>query len=61
LTFAEVRVVDDDWHACCVSEGSSGDGIEVVVSGDRRIRVGPGFDETTFLRIVALLEGQSPC
>jgi hypothetical protein len=31
--------------------------IEVVLAGERRIRVAPGFDEETLRRVVAALEG----
>ncbi len=35
-------------------------GIEVVLRGERRVRVGAGFDEATLLRLVAVLESV-PC
>ena len=34
--------------------------VEVVLSGERRVRVGVGFDEATFMRVVSLLESL-PC
>ena len=54
--FAELRV-----SAPSVSSVSSeASGVEVVVSGERRIRVKPGFDEDTLRRAVAILESL-PC
>ncbi len=41
-----------------VAPGSSS--IEIVVRGDRRVRVGVGFDGSTVARVVELLEGL-PC
>jgi hypothetical protein len=36
--------------------------IEVVLGGGRRVAVGPGFDEQTLRRVVAVLERESrPC
>ena len=51
--FAEVHVADarGGYGACA---------IEVVVSGERRIRVGPGFDEGALGRVVTVLEAL-PC
>jgi hypothetical protein len=40
-----------------VGEGR-GEGIEVVLSGDRSLRVHRGFDEETLRRLVACLEGE---
>jgi hypothetical protein len=61
VEFAEVRVVDDASQGTEVAAGPGNNGIEVVVSGGRRIRVGRGFDEATFLRVVALLEEGRSC
>jgi len=61
VAFAEVHVVGDDSRVAGVTNGPNIGGIEVVVSGGRRIRVGPDFDEATFLRVVALLEGRLTC
>jgi hypothetical protein len=61
VTFAEVQVVAEDWRTTEVAERPNAGGIEVVVSGGRRIRVGRGFDEATFLRVVALLEERPSC
>lgn len=51
--FAEVHVADarGGFGACA---------IEVVVSGERRIRVAPGFDEAALRRVVTVLEAL-PC
>ncbi len=51
--FAEVAV----GPASPVVEASA---IELVLAGERRIRVGAGFDEETLRRLVAALEG-TPC
>ena len=61
VEFAEVHVVDDGSPAVAMAEGPSPGGIEVLVSGGRRIRVGRGFDEATFVRVVALLEEGRSC
>ena len=37
-----------------------GPALEVVLSGERRIRVGVGFDEGTLRRLVTALE-EAPC
>ena len=50
--FAELRV-------SAPSVSSEASGVEVVVSGERRIRVKPGFDEDTLRRAVAILESLS--
>jgi hypothetical protein len=47
--FAEVRVV----AAPVVADG----GVEVVVRGERRIRLSQGFDDETLGRAVRVLEG----
>lgn len=55
--FAEVRLgapTVSAWTAC-----GPGD-LEVVVRGERRVRVGPGFDEATLRRVVTALESL-PC
>jgi hypothetical protein len=36
-------------------------GVEIFLSGGRRLRVLPNFDEPTLLRVVALLDGARPC
>jgi hypothetical protein len=61
VKFAEVHVVDDGSHAVDIADGPRVAGIEIVLRGGRRIRVGRGFDEATFVRVVALLEGGRSC
>jgi len=51
--FAEVLVVSPE----CLSGASV---VEVVLRGERRLRVGPGFDEGALRRLVAVLESL-PC
>jgi hypothetical protein len=34
--------------------------LELVLSGDRRLRIGPGFDGPTLQRLLAFLEGGRP-
>lgn len=53
-TFAEVRVASLD---AAVNAAS---GIGVVLQGERRLQVDPGFDEDTLRRVVAVLESL-PC
>ena len=48
--FAEVHVAESPMTGLGVS------GVELVLCGERRIRVAPGFDEATVRRVVALLE-----
>ncbi len=61
VAFAEVEVVGADGDRRTSSQGSDGPPIEVCLSHGRTIRVHRGFDEPTFVRVVALLEGGSPC
>ncbi len=61
VTFAELHVVGADGGAADPPAGRNDGAVEVVVSGGRRIRVGPGFDAATFVRIMGLLEGRLPC
>ena len=48
--FAEVHVAESPMR------GLGASGIELVLCGERRVRVAPGFDEGTVRRVVALLE-----
>ena len=48
--FAEVHVAESPMQGLGVS------GVELVLCGERRVRVAPGFDEGTVRRVVALLE-----
>ena len=70
--FAEIRVVEGSKEgAFCgkgdqAMEGSKPEPtgatyVEVFLSGGRRLRIFPDFDERTFLRVVALLEGARSC
>ncbi len=47
--FAELRVAQEN-------EARYSDAIEVMLHNGRLLRVGPGFDETTFARLISLLE-----
>ena len=48
--FAEVHVGES------LMPGLDASGVELVLCGERRVRVAPGFDEGTVRRVVALLE-----
>ena len=61
IEFAEIHVVDVDSHAVDTADGPRPGEIDVLLSGGRGIRVGRGFDEATFLRVVALLEEGRSC
>lgn len=51
--FAEVHVAE----SLMPGVGASGaSGVELVLCGERRVRLAPGFDEGTLRRVVALLE-----
>jgi hypothetical protein len=51
--FVPVRVVPDGLAACAGT-------LEVVLAGDRIVRVTPGFDAGTLRQLLAVLEGR-PC
>jgi transposase len=51
--FVPVQVVDSE------AAVSPGFGIEVVLSGERSVRIGPGFDADTLRRVLAVLEEES--
>jgi len=51
--FAEVLVVEQE-------APGAGSAIEVMLRGERRLRVAPGFEEETLQRLVTLLESL-PC
>ena len=53
--FVPVRVKPTEAGA-----SGDGDGIEIVVRGGRRVRVGRGFDAEALAQVVAVLEGV-PC
>ena len=70
--FAEVRVIAGSSEgAYCEDQDQSiaepkpdptgATGVEVFLSGGHRLRVFRNFDEPTFLRVVALLEGGRAC
>lgn len=53
-TFVPVRVVPDSTSAAAAS-------IEIVLAGDRTLRVAPGFDAATLRRLLHLLEEDTSC
>jgi len=61
VVFAEVEVVGADGDRQTASAGSDCAAVEVCLSGGRTVRVHRGFDEPTFVRVVALLEGGVGC
>ena len=54
--FVPVHVIADERPA----RERAGDGLELVLASGRRVRVGPGFDEPTLRRLLALLEEGQP-
>jgi hypothetical protein len=56
--FARVMVAPTDATADC-GASEVGVGVEIVLAGGRRLRVGAGFDAATLARVVAVLEGGS--
>ena len=52
--FLPVRVVADE-------EPAHAGSVEVVLTGDRRVRVSPGFDPATLRQLLAVLEEVPPC
>lgn len=54
--FVPVHVIADEQPA----REAVGDGLELVLAGGRRLRVGPGFDGATLRRLLALLEEGQP-
>ena len=62
VAFAEIQIVGGKSDVCQTPRQSTGTtGIEVGLRGGRTIRVCPGFDESVFVRVVALLEGGRRC
>jgi len=61
VSFAEIRITDSDPDRPTTEEQSPGTNIEVSLTGGRTIRLGRGFHEPTFLRVLALLEGAQRC
>jgi hypothetical protein len=70
--FAEIRVIDRSGDGTCSvdqdqpldkskTDPTEATGVEIYLSGGRRLRVYPDFDERTLLRVVTLLEGARPC
>jgi len=61
VRFVPVTVTGDSAvsQAPRAAEGSAG-AVEVVLNSGRRVRVGPGFDEPTLKRLLALLEEGRP-
>ena len=55
--FAEITVTGGDPSGLLPATQSGDSAIEVTLDGGRTIRVGHGFDELTFLRVLGLLEG----
>ncbi len=54
--FVPVHIVADEQPA----REAMADGLELVLAGGRRLRVGPGFDGPTLRRLLALLEEGQP-
>jgi len=54
--FVPVQVVPDEEAA----GNAPGQGLELLLGGSRVLRVGPGFDEATLRRLLALLEEGRP-
>jgi transposase len=48
-------------HVLAQAESAAEDGLEVVLTDGRRVRVRPGFDAATLQRLVAVLEETPPC
>lgn len=63
VRFHRVQVVEDIPRAAPAHEVAAGPapGIEVIVSGGRRVVVRPGFTPDLLLQVLAALEGQGPC
>lgn len=61
VAFAEIEVTDAGSVALQPAPQSNDSAIEICLAGERRIRLGSGFDAATFLRVVALLEGRPSC
>jgi hypothetical protein len=68
--FVPVRVIPgaaDDERAAATVPGATADasaaasGLELIVGGGRRLRIGPGFDEATLVRLLAILQEGRPC
>jgi len=55
--FVPVHVIPDDKLA---AKGASGQGLELLLSGGRVLRIGPDFDGPTLRRLLALLEESRP-
>ena len=53
-TFVPVEVVTDDQPAASTP-------IEILLAGDRSVRVTPGFDPATLRQLLAVLQEVSPC
>jgi transposase len=54
--FVPVHVIADEQP----ERDAFGDGLELILAGGRRLRVGPGFDGPTLRRLLALLEEGQP-
>jgi hypothetical protein len=56
--FVPVKVVPDDKTG--PGPDARAAGLELVLGGGRRLRIGPGFDASTLQRLLALLEESRP-
>jgi hypothetical protein len=54
-----VQVVPDEEEPVAARD-ASGNGLELVVGGGRVLRIGPGFDGPTLMRLLSLLEEGRP-
>jgi len=63
VRFHQVKVVKDIPCAAPAREVAAGaaPGIEVIVSGGRRVVVRPGFVPDLLIQVLAVLEGQAQC
>jgi len=53
--FVEIDVPGSEADRCTPDEPA----IELVVAGGHRVRIGPGFDESTLVRVLAVLRNAS--
>lgn len=59
-TFVPVRVVADEPARGDGAGAGAGAGLELVVGAGRLLRIGPGFDAATLVRLLAVLEEPQP-
>jgi transposase-like protein len=56
--FVPVRVLAETISR---ATGSATTGLELVLEGGRRLRIGPAFDDATLRRLLSVLEEGKPC